>query len=124
MEKPSKHNKSIFEIPLEEAKTLTKAWADQGNFIKSYLIDAQELKDMLIEPGVSYIRVYFGWDTEMEDGRQQRLIMVPANKYGNDMINTNPNEEGSVAAENVNSNVFDFTLPCPPTCPPDSPLVD
>lgn len=122
MEQPSKHNKSIFEIPLEEAKTLTKAWAEQGHFIKSYLIDAQELKDMLAEPNVSYIRVYFGWDNEMEIGRQQRLIMVPANLYGNDLINTNSLE--SEAAKDVDSNIFDFTLPCPPTCPPDSPLVD
>jgi len=118
----SKHDKSIFEIPLTEAQQITRAWAARGNFIKSYLIDAQELKDMVEEKGASYVRVYFGWDTDMEKGREQRLIMVPADIYGHDMINT----EVSLA-ENIkeDSNIFDFTMPCPPTCPPpDSPLAE
>ncbi|EDM38762.1 hypothetical protein PBAL39_21855 [Pedobacter sp. BAL39] len=115
----SKHNSSIFEIPLSEAETITKAWADEGNFIKSYLIDASELKDMIDEKGATYVRVYFGWDVEMEKGREQRLIMVPADEYGNDMIN----ESSEVAADGSSeSNIFDFTLPCPPTCAPNSPL--
>lgn len=119
-DKSSKHDKSIFEIPLEEAQQLTQAWAARGNFIKSYLIDAQELKDMVDEKGASYVRVYFGWDTEMEIGREQRLIMVPADIYGNDMINT---EVSLDETARENSNIFDFTMPCPPTCPPpDSPL--
>lgn len=115
----SHHDKSIFEIPLSEAETLTKAWADQGHFIKSYLIDASELRGMIDEKGASYVRVYFGWDVEMEKGRKQRLIMVPADEYGNDIINEAPeaNVEG-----NIDSNVFDFSMPCPPTCPPNSPL--
>lgn len=118
--KSSKHDKSIFEIPLEEAQQLTQAWAARGNFIKSYLIDAQELKDMVEEKGASYVRVYFGWDTEMEIGREQRLIMVPADIYGHDMINT---EVSLTENAQENSNIFDFTMPCPPTCPPpDSPL--
>lgn len=119
-EQASKHNKSIFEIPLSEAETLTKAWAAQGHFIKSYLIDAQELRDMITERGASYVRVYFGWDEEMELGREQRLIMVPANEYGNDMINTEPKD--NLLAGDEDSNIFDFTMPCPPTCPADSPL--
>lgn len=115
----SKHDKSIFEIPLKEAQDITRAWAARGNFIKSYLIDAQELKDMVEERGASYVRVYFGWDTEMEKGREQRLIMVPADVYGHDMINTTP----SLIEGQEKSNIFDFTMPCPPTCPPpDSPL--
>lgn len=115
----SKHDKSIFEIPLTEAERLTKAWAARHNFIKAYLIDAQELKDMIDERGASYVRVYFGWDNEMEKGREQRLIMVPANEYGNDMIN----EEANRAQDAVeNSNIFDFTMPCPPTCSPEGPL--
>lgn len=116
----SKHDKSIFEIPLSEAQTITKAWAARGNFIKSYLIDASELRDMVDERGASYVRVYFGWDTEMEKGREQRLIMVPADEYGHDMINV----EAPISKDAMeDSNIFDFTMPCPPTCPPpDSPL--
>ncbi|MNV88077.1 hypothetical protein D3C71_1822510 [compost metagenome] len=74
---------------------------------------------MVEEKGASYVRVYFGWDTEMEKGREQRLIMVPADIYGHDMINTAP----SLLEGQEKSNIFDFTMPCPPTCPPpDSPL--
>lgn len=115
----SHHDKSVFEIPLSEAKTLTKAWAEQGHFIKSYLIDASELRDMIDEQGVSYLRVYFGWDEEMEKGREHRLIMVPNDKYGNDMINEAVEEN---LESGPNSNIFDFSLPCPPTCAPNSPL--
>ncbi|ALL04876.1 hypothetical protein AQ505_04855 [Pedobacter sp. PACM 27299] len=111
-----KHNKSMYEIPLAEAKELTAAWAAQGNLIKAFLVDAQELKDMLEEDGVKYIRMYFGWDNSMEDGRQQRMIMVPADIYGQDMVNKNV---GTDLKGPVDSNVFDFTMPCPPTCSPD-----
>lgn len=117
----SKHNSSIFEIPLDEAEELTKAWAERGNFIKAFLIDASELKDMITEKRAAYVRVYFGWDKEMEIGREQRLIMVPVDEYGRDMINTDVEAN---LAENPNSNVFDFSMPCPPTCAPDSPLSD
>jgi len=118
-DKSSKHDKSIFEIPVDEAVRLTKAWAERGNFIKSYLIDAQELKDMVDERDASYVRVYFGWDDEMEKGREQRMIMVPADEYGRDLVNTEVHENRAVE----NSNIFDFTMPCPATCPPKgSPL--
>lgn len=124
---PSKHDKSIFEIPLDEAVELTKAWAEQGNFIKGYLIDAQELRDMIDEKGVSYVRVYFGWDVEMEKGREQRMIMVPADEYGDDIINTEPNDDDTELKDRpkpIDSNVFDFTMPCPATCASaKSPLV-
>ncbi|WP_316821506.1 hypothetical protein [Pedobacter gandavensis] len=118
MEKEAvKHDKSIFEIPLAEAKELTAAWAARGNFIKGFLIDKDELQDMLREPGTRYLRVYFGWDVEMEVGREQRMIMVPADIYGKDMINKEGSEEAGDGE--VNSNIFDFTMPCPPTCSPD-----
>lgn len=104
---------SIYEIPLAEAQTLTKGWADQGNFVTGFLVDAQELTDMIKEQGASYIRLYFGWDASQEPGRRERMIMVPANEYGRDMINTTTPDD---------SNIFDFTLPCPPTCDKESPL--
>ncbi|WP_316840348.1 hypothetical protein [Pedobacter gandavensis] len=113
-----KHDKSIFEIPLAEAKELTAAWAKQGHFIKGFLIDKDELQDMLREKDTRYVRVYFGWDVQMEAGREQRMIMVPADKYGQDMVNKEPVEATSETSE-VNSNVFDFTMPCPPTCSPE-----
>lgn len=123
MEKEAlKHNKSIFEIPLAEAKELTAAWAAQGHFIKGFLIDKDELQDMIREPETRYVRVYFGWDVEMEAGREQRMIMVPADKYGKDMINTDGSDVEAQENGEVNSNVFDFTMPCPPTCSPDDTL--
>lgn len=121
MQTPVKERKSVYEIPLDEAITLTKAWADQGKFYKAFLLDAREMQDILNELGSRYVRVYFGWDVNQEEGRHERLIMVPANDEGNDML---PNKHSVTHHQltEANSNVFDFTLPCPPTCDVNSPL--
>jgi hypothetical protein len=103
---------TTFEVPLKDAQTWTKAWADRGNFVKGFLIDASELRNIIDETGASYVRVYFGWDATMEPGREEKLVMVPANIDGDDMV--------PLDAEH--SNVFDFTNPCPPTCDTKSPL--
>jgi len=104
---------TTFEIPLDEAITWVKAWADRGNFVKNFLIDASELQGIINEHGASYVRVYFAWDDTMEEGRKEKLVMTPTDEFGNDMIP----KDGKPT-----SNVFDFTNPCPPTCSPDSPL--
>jgi hypothetical protein len=103
---------TTFEIPLKDAQTWAKAWADKGNFVKGFLIDASELRGIIDETGASYVRVYFAWDDTMEPGREEKLIMVPANIDGNDMVPLDADH----------SNVFDFTNPCPPTCDSKSPL--
>ncbi|WP_316750635.1 hypothetical protein [Pedobacter gandavensis] len=113
-EEAPKHDKSIFEISYAKAKKITTAWDKQGHFIKGYLVDAQELRDMVDQEGVSYVRMYFGWDDQMEEGRQQRMIMVPTDKYGSDLIPEGAKTENS----EEESNIFDFTMPCPPTCSP------
>jgi hypothetical protein len=118
---PVKERKSIFEIPLGEGMRLTRAWAEKGKFYKAFLLDASELRDVLAEKKASYIRVYFGWDDEQEPGRNERLIMVPADDLGNDMLPDSSSLDDATL-ESSNSNVFDFTLPCPPTCDPKSPL--
>lgn len=53
--KNNKHNSNIFEIPLAEARELTQAWAAQNHFIKGYLTDAQELKDITCSPKPSLV---------------------------------------------------------------------
>ncbi|MBB2151557.1 hypothetical protein [Pedobacter gandavensis] len=114
--KVNKHNKSIFEIPLSEAKELTTAWAEQKHLIKAFLVDADELSDMISEKKAKYVRMYFGWDKEMEVGREVRMIMVPVDINGKDMILL----DGESSTEtNAANNIFDFTMPCPPTCSPD-----
>lgn len=114
-EKKSPHpmdTPTVYEIPLSDAETWTQAWVDRGNFVKAFLIDAQELQDILDEHGTSYVRVYFGWDATQEPGREQRMIMCPVTVTGTDMV---PGTE-------MPSNVFDFTQPCPPTCDTNSKL--
>lgn len=110
---PSGDVQTTFEVPLEDAQTWTKAWADKGDFIKAFLIDAEELKSIIEEKGASYLRVYFGWDSSMEPGRNEKLVMTPVDEFGRDM---------APKSGLPNSNVFDFTLPCPPTCDINSPL--
>lgn len=51
----NKNNSNIFEIPLAEARGLTQAWAAQNHFIKGYLTDAQELKDITCSPKPSLV---------------------------------------------------------------------
>jgi len=103
---------TTFEVPLVEAQQWVQAWTDRGNFVKGFLIDADELRSIIDEQGASYLRVYFAWDTTMEPGREEKLVMVPVNEFGNDMV----------PRDSDHSNVFDFTLPCPPTCDTSSPL--
>lgn len=114
----NKHNKSIFEIPLAEAKTLTTAWAEQKHLIKAFLVDADELSDMITEKKAKYVRMYLGWDVEMEVGRELRMIMVPVDINGKDIILLDAPDPDDIDAPAAN-NIFDFTMPCPPTCSPD-----
>lgn len=110
--KTTNNLQTTFEVPLKDAQTWTKAWADRGNFVKGFLIDASELRGIIDETGASYVRVYFAWDDTMEPGREEKLVMAPANVYGNDMV----------PLDTEHSNVFDFTTPCPPACDVNSPL--
>jgi len=103
---------TTFEVPLDEAKQWVQAWTDRGNFVKGFLIDAEEIRSIIDEQGASYLRVYFAWDSTMEPGREEKLVMVPVNATGNDLV----------PKDSEHSNVFDFTLPCPPTCDTSSPL--
>lgn len=111
-EKKLTDDPTVYEVPLSRAETWTQAWVDRGNFVKAFLIDAQELQDIIDEHGTRYIRVYFGWDETQEPGRRERMVMCPVDVEGVDMI---PGTE-------MPSNVFDFTQPCPPTCDTSSKL--
>jgi hypothetical protein len=125
-----KEKGSVYEISLEQAASYTKAWADNkgaafgndasvhaGHFIKAFLIDAQELRDILDNTYAgekpSYIRVYFGLDEQQEPYRREKLVAVPVDEYGIDMIKP---KDAAKDADPLNSNIYDFTLPCPPTC--------
>lgn len=108
-------NKSVFEIDLSTAQNWVQAYVKSKGLqpcVRAFLIDASELREILDESKhVKYVRVYFGLDTQLPQN-EEKMMLVPVNGMGVDMIN----EKGP------NSNIFDFTLPCPPTCDRESPL--
>lgn len=98
---------TVYEILLSDGQKWVKEWATEGHKVKGFLIDATELNDIIQDNKASYVRVYFGINTDLPAGENEKMIMVPVDANGNDMINV---------TDGPNSNVFDFTLPCPPTC--------
>ena len=109
--------KTVYEIPVEEAKKWILAWIDchaKGS-VKGFLIDADELRCIIDEAGAKYMRIYFAINEDLPEDNH-KLVMVPVDEEGYDMVarKTNADDDGS--------NVFDFTMPCPPTCDATSAL--
>jgi hypothetical protein len=102
---------SPYLIPLQSAVNWTTAWRTANpTAIKAFLINMNEVNDMLQEAGTSSIRVYFGLDNGVE-----KLVLVAVNAQGKDIINPTVNNTPI-------SGTYDFCAPCPPTCDILSPL--
>jgi hypothetical protein len=103
---------SPYLIPLQTAVNWTTAWRGANtNSIKAFLINIDEINDMLKEAGTNSIRLYFGLDNGVE-----KLALVAVNAQGQDIISPTVNNQ-------VISGTYDFCTPCPPTCDPLSPLM-
>jgi hypothetical protein len=102
---------SPYLIPLQTAVDWTTAWRSANpNAVKAFLINIDEVNDMLEEAGTNSIRLYFGLDNGVE-----KLALVAVDANGLDIINP------TVDSQQI-SGTYDFCEPCPPTCDTDSPL--
>lgn len=111
-----KNFRTVFEVPLDQARKWIRAWIDSHGkgAVKGFLIDVDELRSIIDESGAKYVRVYLGVNKNLPQDRH-KLLLVPVNEEGCDMCSKEVEEDDG-------SNVFDFTMPCPPTCDAVSPL--
>jgi hypothetical protein len=107
-------NPTVYEVSLKDAQTWVKAYDQRiaAGATKSFLVDVDELNDIIaISDQVQYVRFYFGYNGAQRE-HPEKLLLVPVDANGVDMINTIGD----------NSQIYDFTMPCPPTCDMDSPI--
>ncbi|MCC6317027.1 MAG: hypothetical protein IT361_04975 [Gemmatimonadaceae bacterium] len=80
---------------------------------------AKGIADLLAQPEVYGMRVYHGLDAK---GRY-RMVLVGVDRAGNDIVRTKKVlASGAVARSFGDAVLLDGHWPCPPFCPPDSPL--
>jgi hypothetical protein len=105
---------TTYEVGFTEAQEWVSAYqkGKTPGTIKGFLIAADELNEILnLSDQVKYVRIYFGLDEHTPEN-PAKLLMVPVDINGTDMINTT----------GANSQIYDFTMPCPPTCDSSSEL--
>ena len=92
-------------IDLARAEKLTQNW--QAEYpIKAFEFHPSELRCVASESNVEEVRFYMGLE-----GPILKLMIVGVDPAGRD-----------ITGDEENSQVYDFALPCPPTCDIDSPL--
>lgn len=97
-------------IDLATAQAWAARWRENpNNTVKAFLIPAEDITQLMDEPQVQDVRAYVGIDDEGE----HHLMLVGTDRDGRDLIN-----------ENEKQYIYDFTMPCPNTCDPGSPLFD
>lgn len=86
-------------IPLDAAAALTRAYRQQAGptDVKAWLFLRQYVDELLAQPGVAGVRLYFGRNSI----GQLALVMVGVDKNGNDI---------------TQGTVLDNHYPCPPFC--------
>ena len=106
-------------ITIDQALDWGKRWKEGSskdvinNSLKAFLIPGIDLKEVLAEINVQDVRTYFGIDKY----NVPHLMIVGVDANGNDMIDIDP-----AVNEKNGWNIYDFSLPCPKTCDPKSPL--
>jgi hypothetical protein len=94
------------QITLRVATTITTNWrnANPGS-VKSFLVPIEDLRGILSDSDAAYARVYL-----CLDGGMEKIIFVGANGSKQDILPTLNRPDAP------NSEIYDFTIPCPPTC--------
>lgn len=106
-------------IPVDIASQWTANWrefivsSNQAFNIHAFIIPIECIKNMLLyNENADAIRAYIALETA-DDVSSAKLVMVPV--IGDEDIIDQP-------ADNLKSNVYDFTGSCPPQCALNSPL--
>jgi hypothetical protein len=112
---------SATQLPVQTAQDLCGDWRNLSNEdkgskigdIKGFLIPKDAVSDLKDNSEVEAIRVYLAYD---ESADEVKLVVVGTKANAStgvqeDIIGTSPDTE-----------IYDFTTPCPSTCDPNSPL--
>lgn len=127
-------------IPLEEAvarvtrfreKMIQSAAIPESNIPRAVLIPIDDLLAIImkystvdqegnVKSTLQGVRTYFAIKKEDEDLPDEvTALVVAVDLMGNDLINTT----GSIGlGDDEGSEIYDFTVPCPTQCDPESPL--
>ena len=86
-------------IPLDDAADLTRAYRQQAGptAVKAWLFLRRYVDELLAQPGVAGVRLYFGRNTL----GQLALVMIGVDGQGNDI---------------TQGTILDNHFPCPPFC--------
>ncbi len=118
-------------ITLKTAKEWAQNWREKESTYNKYHecrafnIPKIDLEEVLAEDGVASIRAYLGVKETVnpktkETTYEEKLMIVGVDKNNKDMISTVKATDG--LGDGDEDDIYDFTLPCPNTCDPDSPL--
>ncbi len=107
-------------IRLKTAIDLTKRYQRSAPASeKAGFFFASGLKDLLAQEGVYGMRIYHGLD---KDGRY-RMVLVGVDAKGEDITSTRRVAKSTTAfTASQEAVLLDGHIPCPPFCPPGSPL--
>lgn len=105
------------QIPLTEAAVLTENWQKE-NVLKAFLFHKNDIECLAQQTAVVGVRFYPGIVTNNEGEVEPDMIVVGVNSLNQDLIYDNIN-----AAEiSEVSGLYNFALPCPKLCDPESEL--
>ena len=132
-----KETKVIISVP--EAVEKTTNWrnfmesktADTKRIPKAVYISKEDITDMAkqcaADDTIAGVRAYFTLDSEAAEEVKNIVTFVMVlvrtsdeKPFGDDVLYMEPNGVGGNVGGN--SNVYDYTKPCPDFCDPDSPL--
>ncbi|WP_374950430.1 hypothetical protein [Mucilaginibacter sp.] len=109
-------------IPVDTAIEMAKNWniylksSNQKFNVKSYSVPIINFKNILKNnPDAEAVRAYIGLK-DANDPSSSQLIMVPI-VNGQEVLYIDTTEENVLGGDGQ-SNVYDVTTACPPTCPP------
>ncbi|WP_046757243.1 hypothetical protein [Kordia jejudonensis] len=103
------------EMKLGKAAVLTANWRKE-NVIKAFLFHKNDIECLAQEEGVVGVRFYIGITTKENGEDAPDMIAVGVNDQNEDIIN----ETSEAKSIDEFSGIYDFALPCPELCDPES----
>ena len=96
----------------EKTNIMKSEYQDRGIISTCETFDRQCLDILLRQQGCMGVRIYSG----MDDNLKLKVVIVGVDADNKDML------PSSLTALDEENNIIEQGLPCPPTCPPPSPL--
>jgi hypothetical protein len=98
----------------QKDKILNPALAGKNILPTCETFDRAIIDTLLAQPGCVRIRIYYGLQKDLS----LHAILVGVNEKDEDMLPSGDSGEG----DEEGGSIAEESIPCPPTCPPPSPL--